>query len=287
MEKALGGLSRRASVIKRAVADRLLPPIDDPHARSLLQTNQDLSGNHNIVLKSVANAASHILKREVIPSSFHLTIHQTTAGFEVHTDIASALSISESDAFRVIEDGIIGVSGLNERVELMTTHHALVGARARELSVYEGRLQVLLEHIDATEQIDRFMRIVSAIDLPLITAETAHQVNLNKVLDVRETDEARAFRAWLWGIDSVTEDEVAERFLALRNRLGLAIRTTTGGLVRFAISVVTGFIPGAGSVISTGLGALDTFLLERITNVPTPFVFLGNQYPSIFERRGA
>jgi len=95
------------------------------------------------------------------------------------------------------------------------------------------------------------------------------------------TPEAREFRHWLRGIDSFTDEELADAFHPLKDALGAAVRSRAGKAVRLATTTGVGvLVPPAG----IGLGVLDAFLTEKVLPGPGPTAFLSRLYPSIFQR---
>jgi hypothetical protein len=62
------------------------------------------------------------------------------------------------------------------------------------------------------------------------------------------------------------------------------VRSKYGKSIRWAASTGPGLIPGIGTVLSGGLGLLDTFLTEKVLKEPGPLSFLSKRYHSIFDR---
>ncbi|MGH8574286.1 MAG: hypothetical protein ACREX8_17170, partial [Gammaproteobacteria bacterium] len=60
-----------------------------------------------------------------------------------------------------------------------------------------------------------------------------------------------------------------------------AVHGKAGKVVRFAITTAAGFLPG-GAFIGTGLGALDSFLVDKVVAEPGPYSFLSETWPSLF-----
>jgi hypothetical protein len=62
-------------------------------------------------------------------------------------------------------------------------------------------------------------------------------------------------------------------------RIADAIRSPTGKAVRFAATAAADVVPFGGLVV----GAVDTFVLDKLLPQPGPVSFLGAAYRSIFE----
>jgi hypothetical protein len=67
----------------------------------------------------------------------------------------------------------------------------------------------------------------------------------------------------------------------LRDLLRGAVHSPAGKGVRFAATTGVGLIPGA-QLAALGVGALDSFVLEKLIPEPGPTAFLSRLYPTIF-----
>jgi hypothetical protein len=95
------------------------------------------------------------------------------------------------------------------------------------------------------------------------------------------SNDAKEFRQWLRGIDHPDDNEVADEIRRIREKLAHAVTSNAGKTVRFAATTGLGVVlPPAG----IALGALDTFLTDRVLREDGPTAFLGRLYPSIFQQ---
>lgn len=83
-------------------------------------------------------------------------------------------------------------------------------------------------------------------------------------------------------VDDLADAEITESFDAVREALGRAVHGTGGKVVRLAVNTAVGLAPG-GALIGAGLGALDSFLLDRVIAQPGPYSFLSHTWPSLLE----
>lgn len=78
---------------------------------------------------------------------------------------------------------------------------------------------------------------------------------------------------------------------SFRATLKAALTSSYGRTIRFIVSnglqlaaTATTSNPAAGVLASLGVDALDTFILERLAPKDAILSFLGDEYPSVFER---
>jgi hypothetical protein len=107
-------------------------------------------------------------------------------------------------------------------------------------------------------------------------------VDLEKLLKARESAECQEFRKWLSNIDKLSDDQITEAITEFRNKIGTFLQSSAGKAFRFVVATAAGAIPGAGAALGPSLGAVDTFLLERIFPRSGYLAFLTQTYPSLF-----
>ena len=84
-------------------------------------------------------------------------------------------------------------------------------------------------------------------------------------------------------IDSVSDGEIEEQLNNIRSKLGVIVQGDNVKASKLLISTIAGSIPGIGTIAGLGLGAFDTFLLEKIVPYSGIVAFMDKLYPSIFK----
>jgi len=106
---------------------------------------------------------------------------------------------------------------------------------------------------------------------------------MERLLEIRESDECREFREWLLTIEDASDAEIKERISGLRARFGNAIQSHSGKAVRLLTTTGIGAIPGVGPIAGFMAGVVDTFFLEKLLPKSGVVAFLSGLYPSVFE----
>jgi hypothetical protein len=211
-----------------------------------------------------------------------LSLHQIDEDtFRVQNDIAAIAGITTGRAHRIVEAGIMGVAGLSQTIKEMELYSALSGFRDEDLPLFRKKLAFLYDVASSQKKEHEFQRVITLADLPGYSSESGN-MNIEKLLKVRDSSEAREFRDWLASCGDAEEKEIRERVAGLRTRAGLKVGGTTGKSIRFLATSLTGLapVPGIGLVA----GVLDQ-ALDKILPRSGVAAFVNELYPSIFKRR--
>jgi hypothetical protein len=200
--------------------------------------------------------------------------------FAVQTNLDRLAGLNDQEQHPIVERALLGLAGLNQRIEEMLRYDAMNGFSAGELTLLEGKFTFLNSQLSPEGPERRFERVVAIAGLPDVNAES--RVDVHKLLEVRASDECVAFRQWLQGIDELEDADVAERVASLQARLGSAIHGATGHTVRFLTLTGLGLIPGVNAAVVATAGALDAFVIDRLFPKSGPASFVTHLYPSVF-----
>jgi hypothetical protein len=272
---------RKRIRLKRLVAQSLTRPLVDGNA-TIAGLEQDLMTNAPVVVESIAQVLARRLATKVSTRDFELRIDRLDdRDFRAETNIGPQFNLDESDVHEIVERGLLGVGGLNQRIEQMKAFDSLTGFEESELPLFESKLDFLAAQLDPSVQERRLNRVLTIAELPLPGAQ-AQDIDVGRLLEIRESDACREMRAWLRSVDGQTDVELHDSFHKVREQLSRMFHGTTGRVARMAFGTGLGFVPVVGAVAGAAYGGLDQFLLENVVPQPGPFSFLSREYPSIF-----
>jgi len=259
--------------------------LQDFNSALLKQVNGDLAGNRGIeVATAIALEKEKGLK--VKPSDFLIKLHQIDEhSFKVETNLGQLFSLDEIEVHKIVEKAILGIGGLNQRIAEMNVHSALSGFLEDETPLLGDRLEFLLKSINPSKLETGLNRVLRLKNIPNIVSDSARIINIEKLLEIRKSQELKIFREWLRKIDNVSDAEVVEQLNDIRSKLGVFAQGSTGKVSRLAISTLAGFVPMLGVAAGLGLGAVDTFLLEKILPYSGVVAFIDKLYPSMFQHQ--
>lgn len=243
---------------------------------------EDLSANHPVAAHSVALGLSRGLGHHVEAGDLDIRIEQIDEDdFRVETSVADRVGLQPEQAHEVIKRGLLGVGGLNQRIEQMHAFDAVSGLKDGDLPVFETKLQFLARQLDPDAQISRFDRVLRVAEIPLPDVSST-EVDLSRVLKIRESDDCHEMRQWLRSTDALTDDQLHDSFHRVREQLQRAYHGVPGRVLRLAVGTGIGAVPPLGPIVGAAFGVLDSFLLDRVVREPGPYSFLSHHYGSIF-----
>ena len=223
----------------------------------------------------------------VSPSEFTVKLHRTEGdNFEAENNLQNLFRLNEHESHELIKNALFRLAGINTSIAYMNHYTALSSYNDRDLSVFENKLEFLEKEHNPEAQINRLRRILEIKDFPDFESLAQDgNLRLDKILEIRETKEAKDFRNWLSDIDSVTDEGIKDQLESFKTRIGNYLPTKKGKTLRLlvtsgigmAVNSITG-IPVMGLVSS----AINTFIVEKILPSSGPISFINNMLPSTF-----
>jgi hypothetical protein len=271
---------KESKELERAIVDVLTPFPETPGHLAGPAIGRDVTSNSPVLRAAIEQS---LVKKGLEPPPFQIAVEQPDPHtYVVETDLGQQLGLDAAITDKVIEQALLAIAHLNQRVEEMQTYKALSGFRDDDYRLLDEKLRFLFAEVDSSKQEARLDRVVELADLP--DPETAAgSVDVNELLKIRDSDLCREFRQWLRTLDDATDQEIEDQLRSLREALSRAVRSPIGRTVRFLTTSGIGAVPVIGYIVGPALSALDTFVLERLLPEPGPVSFLSSSYPSIFK----
>lgn len=263
--------------------------LQDSDFELLQQTNNDLASN-----RYIKRAALLVLNKEkkykVNSDDFYLKLHQTDEQFfRAESNLGEIFSLDEIEVHKIIEQAVYGIAGLNCRIFTMKIHHALSGFLESEAPLYGDKLEFLIEECNPNKLEGSFDRVIKLKNFPDITFDSSKKVDVNKLIKVRSSNELREFREWLKKTDLANDAELLDQINNKVSKLGIFAQILEGKMLRIVVPNLASFIPGLGGLtgfgLGVGLGAADTFVVEKLIPYSGTVAFIDKLYPSIFKTR--
>lgn len=280
----LAGLSANRRNRLYDALDRAIPRIDDEDLRNsaTAQTHLDLDRDPQDLTEAVRQELTDAHQRHPEPGVIDLRIHrESEVGIFVESNLSSQLGLSDHDAHLVVGNALLALTRLNTRLGFMRAHGAVSGMREEELPFWNRKTDFLLGGVLPDKPVEAFHRVVECAGLPNIAVAVEQGAfDVDRLLEVRRSEECRQLRTWLRSADAEPD---AAGFQDLTHRIGAALNAPLGRRLRFAVVNGIGAVPGVGWLPSVALGAIDTFLLDRLFPSSGPATFLSHLYPSMFE----
>lgn len=200
--------------------------------------------------------------------------------YRADTNLPEMVRLGTDDIHKTIQRGLLGVSGLTQRIGEMKAYSALSGFPKEELPLFRRKFSSLAEALSTNSSEERMQRVISVSGLPDIAPD--QRIDVQKLLQIRSEPEALEFRSWLANVDQLDDREIKARVASLNAKIGLAVQTTAGKAIRLLIATLVGVASPPSGIV---LGALDQFLWDQFFRRSGVAAFINKLYPSIFPDR--
>jgi hypothetical protein len=219
-----------------------------------------------------------------------LKFHQVDSNiFKAETNLGKISCLNDYQCHELVWNALSRIVGVNQNIFYMEKYDAISSMNDLDISIFDEKLEFLTKEFTPYKQIEQFTRIMELKGFPnLEDSCTQRSIDLDKIIELRETKEIGEFRRFLSNINKMTDAEILDITESINSKIGNALSTKTGKALRFlvtqAISIGSGAIglpPGSGLLPSF----LNTFLIEKLFPASGPVSFINDKLPSIFETK--
>lgn len=281
-----------------------------PISSSLNLLNQFIKDLENNLL-SLKKSFAVIIKKE-LGVDIHYSrikpdiIQVGVEKFKISTNIKSLIGINGIKEAEIIKKATVALANRNSMLQDVAQFKAMVGFRDDELELVEDKLKLIANTPDIPQ--NAFRKIINISGMPDFNQSILNkEIDVEKLLKIRESKECQEFRAWLWDINDKPINEIEEevnnynsavskyfnstRFRALKYFGNSVVGGTIGSSLGTAIeTLISGGVPILGPIAGAATGAVSSKAVESFTDyfqkkvLPEngPLFFINNQLPSIF-----
>jgi hypothetical protein len=273
---------KQVSKLKRAIVNAIRQLPEDARSQLFPAFENELLHSQSLVQIAVGMVIRARLGLTDVP--FSLAMHQEASDtFRVETDLHDRMKLSDLEAHKFIEEGIMGIAGLSQSIGEMKAYSAISGFRDEELPLFRHKLDFLADAVSSQTREHNFQRVIDVAGLPHFPTDEG-RINVERLLRIRESSEAREFRDWLGGIGQANEVEIRDRVEGLRAKAGAKVSSGAGKAMRFLVTTALGAVPHA-IVPAFAVGVFDQFVLDKLLPRSGITAFVNELYPSIFESK--
>ena len=283
---SINGVTQKEAInLKKLISNNLVWYPKESAKHILRQHLHDLRNNAPNIKKAILSKAREILGSQNIYKDFSMSIDvDEEDDIHITSDFSEVFSVDEQTTHNIFGSALLAIGALNKRIETMRAFSAVTGFRENELSIFEDKVEFITNSFSPTTQEEKMRNILSWHHFPdLNSAIKSKKLNIENLLKIRESNECKEFRNWLWACDLLEVEEMEARLASLSTRLSLKITSTPLKAIRWLTTTGVGFIKPIGLVLGPILGFLDTFLIEKFFPKSGVLTFLGRMYPSVFK----
>jgi hypothetical protein len=258
------------------------PPTEEIAQIVCAHLDRHLKKPGQLFSKGIANATLFETGHTIEPAEVEMRIEKRrTSGYRVWTNLESKHFIDPEPARVATGRGILAVAGIYNRLQEMERHNALSGCSERDLPLLDTCLAFLEGALLKDRSVDQFRRVITIGELTTISEDS--QIDAAQLIKVASSTECLEFRKWIREVSSMSDEELRERLRSLKSQVGTFATGVGGRTLRFLASTGVGMVPVLGPALGAVVGALDTFVVDKLVAPPGPVVFLNRLYPSILK----
>jgi hypothetical protein len=268
------------AALEEVILTKLIRPPVEYRNQLLTQSESDLRAN----TPALATAITQQLRTQLGGATRHfkLSVEETqNRVFHVATDLSEVFGISAEKAHDIVQSGVFAVCNLNQRIADMAAYSAITGFAESEAPLLFHKFANIIGPLNPKPAEEQFARIVTIANLPEFMP--GKKVDVGLLLKARESPECREFRAYIAGLDDISDQQIAEMIRGVRSRVAFMMQSNLGRVLRLAATTAIGFIPVIGAIGGAITGTLDSFLIDRIFPNSGVVAFLTKTYPSLFK----
>ncbi|WP_371368690.1 hypothetical protein ACA097_04155 [Pseudomonas sp. QL9] len=271
--------------LKLEIAKKIIHPDIEISTESLKQTHLDLNSQSPTLnyliernLKSLHN---------ITPSHGEIKTSITqidNEDFRIETNIGRSTGLDMQNEHKLVEKAVLELAGLNKVLSEMNHFEAMSGFKESDIEALQSKLSFLLKKLNPKAQEERFTRVIEILDLPDFSdLEYGCTIDVDKFIEARNSADCREFREWLRKSENLSEKEIRDAVNGLRAKISNFTTSKTGRSLRFIATTAVGQVPAVGTLASTCIGAIDSFILDKIFKKKSFSTFIGKTYPNLFK----
>jgi hypothetical protein len=276
---------RQKKKLRKLVASKIIDEVPGIMNTAIKQMQDDIGNNTPAIKMALLLHLKKTNNIQNIPDNISIKLNRINENeFSAEQNLSKMIGLNDFEAHKAVESSLIAIGGLNTTISEMNAFQALSGFKVNELPMFEEKLSFILNHISPDNKIEQFDRVVEIADMPSLDGiGTETKLNIDKFLKVRESNECVEFRSWLSTISEIEDNDIQKGIESFRNMIGSTIGGKFGKSIRFLTSTLSIFID-CGVLTGPALGAIDTFILDKIFPSKGPITFINKRYPSIYKK---
>lgn len=276
---------REAKKLKSAIGTHLLTAPVGFGTEARRETTIDLERRPELVAQALSSAIAEKLGASVDAAKAAISwSKEDSAPYIWESNLGEILGCAPQLEREIAKKVLLGIGHLNEQLERMKAFEALTGFRDQDVALYQNKLGALAPNPEAKTK-NQLSRVVSLSGLPdLGIAAREGKIEFARLLELRDSEEAKIFRDWLRRTDEISDDDLAKLVGGLSNRISRAVNAPCGRILRVLLptAALMGVDPTTATIAGATLGVLDQFIWDRILPKRGPWSLVSEEFPSLF-----
>lgn len=259
------------------IHDAIVPSLKIIDGHSLKTTDDfrnDISSKQEFVVDLLVDYLAreskipiHMIKWRIKVEEVHDQI------FQIDTNLGNLLRINDDELHEFFKKPFFEITGTNLQLHRMRAVNAASGLTEAQANITAKRFDFLSRLHTESDTRAVLTKILEVASVP--TLEPGRILNIDALIKLRESDEARSFRDWIQNSQTLEESDIQALITGWRKRLGEMLKRKDVKGLRWLTSTGIGVLFGTGAGI--GVSALDHFLGKFLPGMG-PIGFIVDDY---------
>lgn len=258
-----------------------LREIDPSNLRTVDDFRADISRTDDLIRQLfLSTIKDELQKQKIIEDKISFSIREISDSiFEVRTNLGYHLGMKKDQLHEFLKRPFFGITGTNLQLHRMHEVGAASGLTPLQMNVISNKVDFLSKvHLDLDLRAE-FTRTKEISEIPILSNDA--KVNIDGLLKLRNSDEARVFRDWLHTSSNMSNKEISELVSDWRRKLSQTLKTSNVRILRGIFSNGVGsFEPVSGTILSI----FDLFVERVLPNIG-PIGFLTGEYKDFIKKQ--
>ncbi|MFW2556732.1 hypothetical protein [Aliarcobacter butzleri] len=276
------GLSKKEFIkLKEAISDNLVRAPKELGQKTLNGCLEEINRSEHLISLLIKNIINEDLNIKIKESDIKLNIeiisnNDILVESNLHTEFKEKFDLSKSH--EIVSKALLSLVSTNLKFEVMETFNTKTLLNDKDTVCIDKKLQFLIKDANINEK--NFSRVLEIKNYPKLNLRPDIKVNIDKLIEIRESKNCIEFRNWINTVDKLTNDEINDYLKSYRDTIKNFLIHPGGKTLRFLATTSVGILnPIAGVTLS----AIDTFLIDKFLGTNGSKIFLSEDYARIFD----
>lgn len=199
--------------------------------------------------------------------------------FQINTNLGHLLNISDQDLHDYFKTPFFEITGTNLQILRMKAVNAAAGLTEVQARITSKRIDFVSRLIAESDTRPEFSRICNVTNTPELPVGA--NINIDQLIELRESTEAYAFRDWLQNSQKLSDKEIEELTNNWRRKLGEKLQGQNAKGLRWLTSTGAGVLMGeATGTITSGID----YFLDKFLPGMGPIGFITGKYDNFIRK---
>lgn len=255
--------------------------IDPQKLNSIDDFRDDIINKHNHIVELLLDDLAETHKIPVFTLDIRVKIEEVHDHiFQIDTNLSKLLGIADDELHELFKKRFFEINATNMRLRRMRDLEAICGLPEIYAKITAKRVDYISKLQAQSDTRPALTAILEIADVPTLAPGTT--IDVDALIKLRESNEARAFRDWLQNRGSLDDRELEAMLGDWKNKTGNFLNQSIGKRLRWLASTGVGL--ASGDLTGIGANVLDEYL-GRLLPGMGPIGFINNEYRKYIKRQ--